>query len=65
MSGRACSERLISCVAFGFWLGEVFGGGVVARGGEVEGGSRSLGGRVLVLWFFLSGEKVAVRRRRE
>lgn len=22
-------------------------------------------GRVLVLWFFLSGEKVAVRRRRE
>ena len=38
MSGRACSERLISCVAFGFWLGEVVGGGVVARGGEVEGG---------------------------
>ena len=39
MSGRACSERLISCVAFGFWLGEVVGGAVAACGGEeVEGG---------------------------
>ena len=38
MSGRACSERLISCMAFGFWLGEVVVGGVVACGGEVEGG---------------------------
>lgn len=35
-------------MAFGFWLGEVVGGGVAARGGEeVEGGE---GGWVVSVW---------------
>ena len=66
-------------MAFGFWLDEVVGGGggcVWREGGERRrgwvsgkcvgvGGGLGGRGRILVLWFFLSGEKVADRKRRE